>query len=58
MSKKLKKLGKVAAGLGAAYALSQMGKASGTDTGTLDTEQEMISRNDYNLKKDYFDYHK
>jgi hypothetical protein len=40
MSKKLKKLGKVAAGLGAAYALSQMGKSSGTDTGTLDTEQE------------------
>jgi hypothetical protein len=45
MSKTLKKLGKVAAGLGAAYALSKMGKASGTDTGTLDTEQEMISRN-------------
>lgn len=45
MSKKLKKLGKVAAGLGAAYLASKMGKASGTDTGTLDTEQEMISRN-------------
>jgi hypothetical protein len=45
MSKKLKKLGKVAAGLGAAYALSKMGKSPATDTGTLDTEQEMISRN-------------
>lgn len=45
MSKKLKRLGKAAAAAGAAYALSKMGKPTGTDTGTLDTEQEMISRN-------------
>ena len=45
MSKKLKKLGKVAAGLGAAYALSKMGKSPATDTGDLGSEQANISRN-------------